>query len=162
VKVCISKGPPDLGRVVASLASAVQDAMATLYDLQAAVANAVAEGKGSENLLIQLKRSRDIFRAGWEEYILFLQQCRGYADDYIALCKFSSTHPQSQSVLPSTEMLATAIKLVADIQGLKKQHEENFTELQKYTNSLVNIFRRSSTVMVKNKTRLASGGKWFR
>jgi hypothetical protein len=136
--------------------------MATLYDLQAAVANAVAEGKGSENLLIQLKKSRDYFRAGWEEYILFLQQCRGYADDHIALCKFSSTHPQSQSVLPSTEMLATAIKLVADIQGLKKQHEEGLTEFQKYKHSLVYVFRRSSTVMVKKRTRLANGGKWFR
>ena len=139
--------------------------MTTLYDLQAAVANAVADGnfaRGSDNLLDQLKKSREMFRADWEEYILFLQRCRGYADDYMALCKFASTHPPSQSVAPSTEMLATAKKLVADTQVLRSKHERDFTELRQHQSSLVYLFRRSSTVTVKNRTRPANGGKWFR
>jgi hypothetical protein len=53
------KGPPDLARVVESLASAVQDAVTALYDLQAAVANMVAGGKGSNTLLDQVKKSSD-------------------------------------------------------------------------------------------------------
>jgi len=152
-------GPPDLDRVVASLASAVRDAMTALYDLQAAVANTVAEGYGSSTLLDQLKRSREVFRANWEEYIQFLRRCRGYADDYIALCKYSSPRSSSHSVMPATELLATAKKLFGDAQILTNKHDQDFAELRKHKSSIVFLFRRSSTLIVRNKARLANADR---
>jgi hypothetical protein len=135
--------------------------MTALYDLQAAVANAVADGKGTSTLLDHLKKCRDVFRANWEEYMAFLQRCRGYADDYIALCKYSSTRSPSQSVAPSMELLATAKRLLAEAQVLRSKHEQDFAELRKYKSSIVFLFRRSSTLIVRNRARLANGGEWL-
>jgi hypothetical protein len=117
--------------------------MTSLYDLQAAVTN---KGKASESFLIQLKKRREFFRKNWEDYILFLQQCRGYADDYIALCKYSSTHTSIVSLIPLKELLATSKKLSGEAQGMQRKHEKEFTELRQYQRGLASIFRRSSTV----------------
>lgn len=126
--------------------------MTSLYDLQAAVMN---KGKSSEKLLVQLKRRREFFRKNWEEYILFLQQCRGYADDYIALCKFS-TRTSTVSLLPLKELLATSRKLFGEAQGMQKNHEREFTELRQYQRGLASIFRgrRSATVPIPRQPQL--------
>jgi len=103
--------------------------MAALYDLQAAATNIVNEAKTSITLLDQLKIRRDDFRANWEEYIQFLQRCHGYADDFIALCKYVARW-RSQSVVPSRELFVDAKRLPADAQILRNKHEKAFTELR--------------------------------
>jgi hypothetical protein len=136
--------------------------MAALYDLQSAATNTVTEAKTSITLLDQLKIRRDDFRANWEEYIQFLQRCHGYADDYIALCRYASaTCSPSQSEVPSRELLADAKQLLRDSQVLRNKHEEALTELRQHKTRLIFMFRRSSTLMIKNKAQLARQGKWL-
>jgi hypothetical protein len=121
--VRVWKGPPAPGRVVASLAGAVQDTMVALYILQAAV---VIEEKISNTLLDQLGKCRVGFVANWEEYIQFLQRCHGY---YIALCKYVSRWP-SQSAVPSRELLVDAKRLLPDAQILRKMHSQSFDSIK--------------------------------
>jgi hypothetical protein len=124
--VRVWKGLPAPGCVVASLAGAVQDAIAALYNLQAAV---VIEEKISNTLFYQLGECRVGFVANWEGYIQFLRRCHGYANDFIALCKYVSRW-RSQSVVPSRELLVDAKRLPADAQILRNKHEKPFTELR--------------------------------
>lgn len=136
--------------------------MTAFYNLQTAIVNAVSEGKGSPALLIQMKKSKDIFRAHWEEYVLLLQRCHGYADDYLALCGFFSRHPPSQSVVPSAELLEMAKRLLSEIQILGEKHDKDAEEFRKCNSRIDFLFGRSSTaVIVKKKVRSVKGGKWL-
>jgi hypothetical protein len=125
--------------------------MTSLYDLLVAVTN---EGKASESLLVQLKKRREVFRNNWEDYILLLRQCREYADDYMALCKYSSTHSSIVSLMPWKELLATSKELFGDAQRMQRKHEKESTELRQYQRGLASIFRQSSTVPVTRRRKL--------
>lgn len=132
--------------------------MTSLYSLQTAVANSVTGGRGSIALLNQLKTSRESLRETWEEYIRFLERCRGYAEDYIALCKYSATHSRKKSAAPAIDLLSLSRKLLEETQGLKDKHEKEYAQLRQYRSSLLHLFRRPTSVMMIDKVRWTRRG----
>jgi hypothetical protein len=122
--------------------------MAGLYRLQTALINTSAQRRSliGRQILEDFEKNREIFRADWEKVILFMQQCYGYADDYISLCEFAvadSTSPQNWVFLQ--DVVTMAKKVLVEAKAVKDRHERIFTELRSYRPKLLSALRNDTS-----------------
>ncbi|EGN92553.1 hypothetical protein SERLA73DRAFT_190893, partial [Serpula lacrymans var. lacrymans S7.3] len=115
-----------------SLAQSVQETMTALYNSQMALNRAYRHHKATDDIVDQMKQSRNMFRSDWEKYIEFLQDSHGYAENYSFLCKFWATHPVSECIAFARDVLASAKELSMEARRLKAEHQRAAKTLQRY------------------------------
>src|SRR5262245_59078173 len=118
--------------------------MAGLYRLQTALINTFTQHQSLSDghFLEDFKKNREIFRADLEKCILFLQDCYGYADDYIALCEFAVAEPTSpQTWVLLQDVVTGARKVLTEAKAVKGRHERMFMELQNHKPKLLSVLQ---------------------
>lgn len=135
--------------------------MASLHDLQTAVAIAVANSKRYQTLLDSLKISRCNLRETWEELIPFLERCNSYTDDYISLCKYATTHPISDAVVPAADLLNIAKTLIGEGRALETKHDKEFAEIRRFNLKARALLTGRSSTSTSIWMSRGSRGKWF-
>jgi len=96
---------PDLERIVVALANGTAEAATALYKLQTALYN-YNDKKPVPRHLDSFRSFKNDFLADLEIFISFLQNCHGYADDYVTLCESSSMDLETQESLLDAHLVA--------------------------------------------------------
>jgi hypothetical protein len=134
--------------------------MAGLYRLQTALINTSAQRQSliGGQFLEDFEKNREVFRADWEKIILFLQQCYGYADDYISLCESAVADPTSpQNWVFLQDVVTTAKKVLVEAKAVKDRHERIFMELRSYRPKLLSALQHDTSA-----SGAPQSGKLFR
>ena len=134
--------------------------MASLHDLQTALTTVVANSKRFQALLDHLKSCRCSLRATWEEFIPYLERCNGYADDYISLCKYITTHSIADAVVPATDLLTIAKTIIGEGRALETKHHKQFTEIRRHNLKTRFLFTGRSSASATWRS-WGSWGRWF-
>ncbi|EGN92552.1 hypothetical protein SERLA73DRAFT_190890 [Serpula lacrymans var. lacrymans S7.3] len=117
---------PDLERIALALANGTTEAATALYKLQTALNN-YNDKKPIPRQLDSFSSFKSDFLAGLEALISFLQNCHGYADDYVTLCESSSTNLATQKSL-LTVHLATVKQTCSEAGALMTGYDETYSK----------------------------------
>ena len=135
--------------------------MASLHDLQTAMAIIVANSTRYQALLDHLKSSRCSLRETWEEFIPYLQRCNSYADDYISLCKYATTHSIADAVVPATDLLGIAKAIIGEGHALEMKHHEQFAEFRRHNLKARRLLIGQSSASTFTWRSWGSRSRWF-
>ena len=134
--------PAAMDKAAIDLATSIQDTMVALFKLQAALIN-YSLPKGSKDLVEAFQHIRNGLRADWEKYILFLQGCQGYGEDYSLLCEYSITRKPAERLAFARDVLAMASNLSQEVTMLRVKHEKTLSDVNMQTKKLPPTFFKS-------------------
>ena len=134
--------PAGIDRAAIDLATSIQDTMVALFKLQTALINYFLS-KGSKGLVEAFQHIRNGLRADWEKYILFLQGCQGYGEDYSLLCEYSITRKPAERLAFARDVLAMASNLSQEVTMLRVKHERTLSDVNMQTKKLPPTFFKS-------------------
>jgi hypothetical protein len=115
--------------------------MRAMYNVQMALIENIPFSRGTISILEEFKKIRDLFRAEWEKYSTFLQNCFNYCDEWVSLCDYAITLPPAgEGFALAEDVLELAKKVCDEAKDVKARHEKLNKELRKHRPKLVTVF----------------------